>query len=273
MTRICGVVTVQNHQTLTSTQHVVTIASVVANVVHCLSNCLPRKPDIYTAPVAMDGLLKRGRAVFWKYVRVEHKCGKSEKWTDDLWTDNDPNWLRVRAFEAPWKRADMQVGKVKVLIITLTFTCRVTNVVRFHGNDDKYNVFFRGKGGRGLVEPQSSGQRASVKFCEVGRERQNVAPNFFPTTIRKKKYLKINKTGLNRLVKGHNSPTNSNNLFGLCFQAYLSVHSSENGQTATHFTRRKTDLRGKQWVTNPAWKPPKWRLNPHVVRVVYVSLK
>lgn len=199
----------------------------------------PEKARHLHSPVAMDRPLKRGPAVFWKCVRAEQKCGKSDKWTDDLWTDNNLNWLRVQAFEAPWKRADMQVGKVKVLIITLTFTCQVTNVARFHGNNDKYDVC-RGKGGRGLVEPQPSGQRASVKFYEVGRESQNVAPNFSPTIIPMKKYLKINKTGLSRLVKGHNSPTNSNNLVGLCFQAYLSVHSSENGQAATHFTRQRT---------------------------------
>lgn len=62
---------------------------------------------------------------------------------------------------------------------------------------------------------------------------------------------KTKKTRWNRRVNGPNSHSDSNNLVGLCFQAYLSVHSSENGQPATHFTRQKRHLCGKQWTTNP----------------------
>lgn len=41
-------------------------------------------------------------------------------------------------------------------------------------------------------------------------------------------------------------------IFGL--QAYLNVHSSENGQTATHSTRQNGKPCGKQLVTKPAEK-------------------
>lgn len=47
-------------------------------------------------------------------------------------------------------------------------------------------------------------------------------------------------------------------------RAYLSVHSSENGQTATHSTRQNLLLRTKQLVTKPAGKGQKRPLNPHI---------
>lgn len=188
-------------------------------------------------------------------------CGQTTTWTGSA---SRPLRLRGNAqicklakskyLLSPWRshvRSQMSRGSMVTMIHTMFAVGRGDEVLLNHNRVDK--------------EPASNSAKWDAKA-------KMLLPTFFPTIIRMKKCLKINKTGLSRLVKGHNSPTNSNNLVGLCFQAYLSVHSSENGQTATHFTRQK-DLRGKQWVTNPTWKPPKWRLNPHVVRVVYVSLK
>lgn len=137
-TQIRDVVTVKNHQTLTSTA--------CGNSRQCCGKCgslfkqlPPEKRRHLCSLLAMDRPSKvsspssENRVKVWKIWQITRALVDRPQPAPEL----PP---RPGLWVAPWKRVNVQVAKFKVLIVILVFICQVTNSVRLNTNKDKCKV-------------------------------------------------------------------------------------------------------------------------------------